>query len=140
MLIDFLLRQKCRVRPWLRMENGVDVYGEAQERACRLQKGLHLENGISVDGVEDAVTAKALMFCTGAAIPERSLVDCEGKKLHGPGHSTGHGAGDGLAGISLRGPSAGKQRETGGFGRRKGIGCRDERRGKLWGFLRGCAA
>ena len=79
MLIDFLLRQHCTVRPWLRLEEGRDVYGEKQARACRVQTGRTLENGPGGDGVTDAVTARALMFCTGEMIPERSLGECEGR-------------------------------------------------------------
>ena len=81
MLIDFLLRQQCEVRPWLRMENGEDLYGEAQTRACRLQEARRLENGPAAEGVSDTVTAGALMFCTGEMIPERSLVTCEGREF-----------------------------------------------------------
>ncbi|MBQ9301287.1 MAG: hypothetical protein IJ214_12350 [Clostridia bacterium] len=79
MLIDFLLRQKCVVRPWLRTEDGRDIYADAQTRSCRLQAGRYLENGAGVDGVSDAVTARAMLFCTGEMIPERSLVECEGR-------------------------------------------------------------
>lgn len=79
MLIDFLLRQRCTVRPWLRMEDGRDIYGQEQARACRLQAGRYLENGADVDGVSDVAAARAMMFCTGEMIPERSLVACEGR-------------------------------------------------------------
>ena len=58
MLIDFLLRQQCVIRPWVRLEEGEDVYGEAQERACRLQGGRGLGNGgVRTDGVADQETA-----------------------------------------------------------------------------------
>ncbi|MBQ9198368.1 MAG: hypothetical protein IJ157_14190 [Clostridia bacterium] len=80
MLIDFLLRQRCTVLPWLGMEDGRDVYGEAQDRACRLQERRRLENGPGGDGVSDVAEANALMFCTGDAIAERSRVECEGKR------------------------------------------------------------
>ena len=76
MMIDVLLRQRCTVRPWLRTEGGADVYGAEQERKCRVQTGLRLENGA---GGTDTVAARAMMFCTGEMIPERSQVVCEGR-------------------------------------------------------------
>lgn len=79
MMIDFLLRQRCTVRPWLRTEGGEDVYGEAEERKCRVQTGRNLQNASGADGAADTVPAMAMMFCTGERIPERSLVTCEGR-------------------------------------------------------------
>ena len=80
MMIDFLLRQRCRVRPWQGLRDGQDEYGPEEERACRLQMNRRLENGANVPGVQDVVPARALMFCTGGMIPERSAVECEGER------------------------------------------------------------
>lgn len=79
-MIDFLLRQRCRVSPWLGLRDGVDEYGEAEERKCRLQMNRRLESAAGVPGVQDVIPARALMFCTGEMIPERSLVECEGER------------------------------------------------------------
>lgn len=80
MIIDFLLRQRCRVSPWLGLRNGMDQYGETEERACRLQMNRRLENPAGAPGVKDVIPARALMFCTGEMIPERSVVECEGER------------------------------------------------------------
>lgn len=76
MLIDFLLRQKCGIRPWLGIADGTDQFGPEEERACRLQEGRYLQQ----DSKADTAVAKALMFCTGADIPERSRVTCGGRE------------------------------------------------------------
>lgn len=80
MLIDFLLRQRCTVSPWLALRDGADVFGEPEERKCRLQMNRRLENAGGVPGVQDAIPVRALMFCTGEMIPERSVVECEGER------------------------------------------------------------
>lgn len=80
MLIDFLLRQRCLITPWLGYEDGRDVYGEAEERACRVQEGSKLTDAGGVSGEADARAAAALMFCRGEAVPERSRVACEGRE------------------------------------------------------------
>lgn len=80
MLIEFLLRQTCEVAPWLGTAQGREIYGLAETRACRLQSARHLEGVSGIDGVADAVTARAMMFCTGEMIPERSRVCCEGRQ------------------------------------------------------------
>lgn len=79
-MIDFLLRQRCQVSPWLGLRDGVDEYGEAEERKCRLQMNRRLESTAGVPGVQDVIPARALMFCTGEMIPERSVVECEGER------------------------------------------------------------
>ena len=75
MLIDFLLRQKCTIRPWMGHRDGAEAYGEPEERPCRLQQARQLENSMQAD----AFAARALMFCVGEMIPARSRVECEGE-------------------------------------------------------------
>lgn len=80
MLIDFLLRQRCQVLPFLGTQGGEDRYGESQERRCRLQEAQRLENPGGAPGVRDDIPARAMMFCTGDMIPPRSVVTCEGRR------------------------------------------------------------
>lgn len=80
MMIDFLLRQRCRVSPWLGLRDGADAYGPEEERACRLQRARHLQNPGGAPGTRDDIPARAMMFCTGEMIPARSLVECEGER------------------------------------------------------------
>ena len=80
-LIDFLLMQTCTIRPWLREAEGEDVYGEPETRACRIQADRRLDHTyVNPRGVLDQVVANnSKMFCTGDLIPERSLVECDGR-------------------------------------------------------------
>lgn len=79
MLIDFLLRQTATIKPWVRYANGDDIYGEPEVRKCRIQRTRDLEHTFkNPDGTMDQVLARAKMFCTGAPIPERSIVTVDG--------------------------------------------------------------
>ena len=81
MLIDFLLRQTCTIKPWIRYANGEDIYGEPEERKCRLQRTRDLEHTYKKPaGGMDQVLARAKMFCTGDTIPERSIVTVDGQE------------------------------------------------------------
>ena len=80
MLIDFLLRQQCEIQPWLGAQDGTDRYGPSERRACRLQRGRTLADSGMGSAPVDEVRAKALMFCRGEPIPERSRVTCGGEK------------------------------------------------------------
>ena len=73
--IDFLLRQTATITPWVRYANGEDIYGTPEERKCRIQRSHDLEHTYkNPSGTMDQVLARAKMFCTGAPIPERSIV------------------------------------------------------------------
>lgn len=80
-MISFLLRQTATVKPWIRFANGEDIYGETETRMCRLQRRRDLEHTYkNPDGTMDQVIARAKMFCTGEAIPERSKVSVDGEE------------------------------------------------------------
>lgn len=79
--IDFLLRQTAVIRPWIRSANGEDIYGPEEERRCRIQCKRDLEHTYkNPAGAMDQVLARATMFCTGAPIPERSIVIVDGQE------------------------------------------------------------
>lgn len=78
-LIDFALTQTAVIKPWVRYANGEDIYGEEEERKCRLQRTRDLEHTYkNPAGTLDQVLARGKMFCTGAPIPERSIVTVDG--------------------------------------------------------------
>ena len=81
-LISFLLCQTATITPFLREGAGEPIYGEPETRPCRMERGKHLNaqnSFIHPSGTYDQVTANAKMFCEGEAIPERSLVTCDGQ-------------------------------------------------------------
>lgn len=81
-LIDFLLTQTATITPHVRYANGEDYYDQPETRKCRLQRMRDLETTYkNPDGTIDQVVARAKMYCTGAAIPERSIVECDGQKF-----------------------------------------------------------
>ena len=80
-LIDFLLKQRAVITPWVRYANGEDIYGESETRPCRLQRTRQLETTYkNPDGQIDQVRGKAVMYVTGEPIPERSVVEVDGLK------------------------------------------------------------
>lgn len=96
-LIDFLLTQTATITPWVRYANGEDIYGPPETRKCRLQYMRDLETTYkNPAGTIDQVIARAKMFCTGAAIPERSKVEVGGDTFialrcyHAMGFSENH--------------------------------------------------
>lgn len=82
MLIDFLLRQECTIRPCLREAEGQDVYGEPETRKCRIQADRQLNHTyVNPDGpLDQNIGNQTKMFCTGEIIPTRSIVECDGQK------------------------------------------------------------
>ena len=80
-LIDGFLKQIVAIKPYLREASGGPVYGEEETRRCRLQRGKNLQTVYkNADGQVDQTIADTKMFCTGAAIPERSIVTYEGRE------------------------------------------------------------
>jgi len=74
-LIDGFLRQTVTIKPYIREASGGPVYGDEEVRRCRLQRGRNLQTVYkNADGQIDQTLADTKMFCTGAAIPERSIV------------------------------------------------------------------
>lgn len=74
-LIEWSFRQTAIIRPFVCQGNGGPVYGNEEMRKCRLQRGNHLsELKSTIYGSGDVSKANALMFTTGEAIPERSIV------------------------------------------------------------------
>lgn len=79
--IAWSLRQKCTVRPWIRIANGEDIYGPAETRKCRMQDGAHLRHTYkNPAGTLDQVEARAKMYCCGEKIPPRSIVAIDGEE------------------------------------------------------------
>lgn len=77
-LIDGFFRQTVKIKPYIREASGGPVYGDEEERRCRLQRGQNLRTvHKNADGQIDETIADTKMFCTGAAIPERSIVTYE---------------------------------------------------------------
>ena len=76
MLIDFLLRQQCVIRPWLGTAAGEQQLGPEESRAWRLQAARRLEQTAGLRGTADQIPAHAVLYCTGAPIAERSRVRC----------------------------------------------------------------
>lgn len=77
-------RQVATITPFIREGSGGPIYGQPEVRKCRMERGKHLgradtpTSGGSA-GTVDQTIANARMFCTGAPIPERSLVSCDGQ-------------------------------------------------------------
>ena len=81
-LIEMFFTQSATITPFVREGNGEPVYGKTETRPCRMERGKHLQNVYSNnDGTVDQALASAKMFCTGAPIPERSLVVCDGQEF-----------------------------------------------------------
>jgi len=82
--IELSFRQTATIRPFIRHGNGGAVYGPNEERRCRLQRGNHLQDLRSLKdtnyGSGDVSGANALMFTTGDAIPEKSVVTVNGEE------------------------------------------------------------
>lgn len=80
-MIGFLLRQTASITPWVRYAGGEDIYGEPETRPCRLQRTRDLEHTYkNPAGGMDQVLARAIMFCQGEPIPERSKVTVNGEE------------------------------------------------------------
>lgn len=81
-LIEMFFTQTAAVTPFERMGNGVPIYGQTYTIKCRLERGKHLQNVYkNLDGTGDSIVANAKMFCVGEAIPDRSLVVCDGQEF-----------------------------------------------------------
>lgn len=81
-LIEFFFTQTAAISPFIREANARPVYGTTESRACRLERGRHLRHTyVNPSGSLDQIEARAKMFCTGAAIPARSLVVCDGQQF-----------------------------------------------------------
>jgi len=97
-MIEWCLRQECIIKPWIRVANGEDIYGQEETRKCRVQNGAYLRHTYqNPSGVLDQVEAHAKMFCVGEKIPTRSVVTIDGEEyivikcyvahgLNGPDH------------------------------------------------------
>lgn len=80
-LIDAFLKQTVTIKPFVREASGGPVYGRVETRRCRLERGKNLQTTYkNADGQIDQTLADTKMFCTGTAIPERSIVTYEGKE------------------------------------------------------------
>ncbi len=74
-IIDFFLRDKVTITPYLRQGNGEPIYGEKETRKCRMQRGLHMRTTYKhPSGEVVQTTAKAKMWCRGREIPTGSAV------------------------------------------------------------------
>lgn len=81
-LIDMFFAQTATITPFVRMGNGEPIYGEAETRPCRMERGKNLRAiGTGASGDVEEIAAHARMFCTGAQIPARSKVACEGQEF-----------------------------------------------------------
>ena len=80
-LIDFFLRQTATITPFVREGAGAPIYGPPETRRCRMERGKNIEYTYkNPAGTIEQIVAKAKMFCTGAPIPDKSLVECDGQK------------------------------------------------------------
>ena len=75
-LIECLFRQTVVIRPFIRMAAGEPKYGPPEERKCRFQAGRNLRvTAKDFDGLMDSEYSESKMFCVGAPIPTRSIVE-----------------------------------------------------------------
>lgn len=82
-LIDIFLNQEAVIKPYIREANGEPVYGEPEQepRKCRMNHNRNLQTTYkNPDGQIDQVLVSVTMFCTGAPIPPKSRVTCEGEE------------------------------------------------------------
>ena len=81
-LIDAFLTQTAAIKPFIRAASGELIYGDEERRPCRIEQGANLEaSTYSVaDGQIDQIVANARMYCRGDAIPNRSIVICDGRE------------------------------------------------------------
>lgn len=81
-LISLFFMQNAVITPFVREGSGGPIYGETEIRPCRLERGKHLRNVYkNLDGSGDETVANAKLFCEGEAIPERSIVVCDGQEF-----------------------------------------------------------
>ncbi len=81
-LIEAFFTQTATIQPFIREGSGEPVYGPSEERRCRMERGKFLTTvNRYFAGTVDQAPAHAKMFCTGEAIPERSLVRCDGQEF-----------------------------------------------------------
>ena len=81
-MIDFFLRQTATITPFVREGAGAPIYGPPETRRCRMERGKHIQYVHKyADGPLEQILASARMFCTGEAIPDKSLVECDGQKF-----------------------------------------------------------
>lgn len=83
-LIESLFTQEARIELFAGLEDAAPVYRETPPRKCRLEvynrmEKVGVQGGIRVNGRVDNIGANALMFCTGAPIPARSIVTVDGE-------------------------------------------------------------
>lgn len=81
-LIDLFFTQTATIKPFSHMGNGEPVFKAEETRACRMERGKNLRTiGKGSNGDIEEIVAHARMFCTGAEIPSRSIVTCEGQEF-----------------------------------------------------------
>ena len=74
-LIRCLLREECRIWPYIREGAGESIYGEMEERPCRFEPGLHLKQDLpGVNGTLLEVPGVGVLFLEGNEVPVRSRV------------------------------------------------------------------
>lgn len=81
-LIDMLMTQEARIKPFERYAGGKALYGLEEVRKCRMEFGKKTKVVYkNPDGSIVETVASALMFCPMPPIPVNSIIECEGTKM-----------------------------------------------------------